>query len=373
MKNLKFKLLNFVYLAVAYFVLASLVVQPSVNLFIGTTVAAFVVGTVVSLANPLSGALRSIQVEIWQNHIEEEIFKSNTFLRLSHSADDYVLNSKVVHIPQSGGSGNVVKNRSTVPATVRKRTDTDIVYALDEYTTDPVLIPHADTKELSYDKRDSVLREDMDKINQVIAENTLFNWVESPAVGAYAASALPAGKKIDTTGADVAATAPSATGTRKAATRNDLQTMQRVFMEENRWFEGKMNALIPPAMLVQMFPANDVVTATYMNNVTEEERRKGILFKAHGWNIYSRSSVLIVKADESIGAPGEAAAATDDQAALFWYQDAVEFAFGGVEAFEKMGDPQFYGDVYSFLARTGSRARRAGYEGVAVLKEGETA
>lgn len=373
MKNLKFKPLNFLYLVVAYFLLASVVVQPSVDLFIGTTIAAFVVGTIVSFANPIQGALRAIQVEIWQNHIEQEIFKDNSFLRRSYNADDYVINSKVVHIPQSGGSGSVVKNRTTLPATVRKRTDTDIVYALDEYTTDPVLIPHADTKELSYDKRDSVLREDIDKINQVIAENTLYNWVESPAVGAYAASSLPAAKKINTTGADVAATAPGATGNRKAASRNDLQTMQRVFMEENRWFDGKMNALIPPAMLVQMFPANDVVTATYMNAVTEEERRKGIFMKVNGWNIYTRSSVLIVKADGSFAAPGEASAITDDQAALFWYNDAVEFAFGGVEAFEKMKDPQFYGDVYSFLARTGSRARRSGFEGVAILKEGETA
>ena len=60
---------------------------------------------------------------------------------------------------------------------------------------------------------------------------------------------------------------------------------------------------------------------------------------------------------------------TDNEAAMFWYKDAVEFAFGGVEAFEKIGDPQFYGDVYSFLARTGSRARRVGYEGIALLQQ----
>lgn len=373
MKNSTFKPFNYLFLVFAYFVLASTVTTPSVNLLIGAAVTAFVVGTLVFVSKNYINALGGIQVEIWQNHIEEEIFKDNSFLRLSHSADDNVINSKVVHIPQSGGSGNVVKNRTLLPATVRKRTDTDIVYALDEFTTDPIYIPHADTKELSYDKRSSALGEDRDKLVQVIAEETLYNWVESPAVGAYPASSLPAGNIENTTGADVAATAPGATGNRKAATRTDLQVMQTKFMRANRWFEGRMNALIPPAMLAQMFPADDIVTATYMNNVTESERRSGILMKAYGWNIYTRSSVHIVQADGSIAAPGEAANATDDEAALFWYNDAVEFAFGGVEAFEKLKDPQFYGDIYSFLARTGSRARRQNYEGIALLKQGETA
>lgn len=371
MKNIKFKPLNFLVLALAYFVLSSLLFTPTVELFVGAAVAAFVVGTAVYLSGNHINALGAIQVEVWQDVIMQEIFKDNTFLRLSHNADDNVINSKVVHIPQSGGSGNVVKNRTTVPATVRKRTDIDIVYALDEFTTDPIYIPHADTKELSYNKTVSALGEDRDKLVQVIAEETLYNWVESPTVGAYAASSLPAANIENTSGADIAATAPGATGNRKAATRADLQVMQTKFMRANRWFDGRMNALIPPAMLAQMFPADDIVTATYMNNVTEAERRSGIMMKAYGWNIYTRSSVHIVKADGSIAAPGEATAVTDDEAALFWYNDAVEFAFGGVEAFEKLKDPQFYGDVYSFLARTGSRARRQNYDGIALLKQGE--
>jgi hypothetical protein len=321
----------------------------------------------------MGGTLRAIQVEIWQNHIEEEIFKDNSFLRLSHNADDNVINSRVVHIPQSGGSGAVVKNRTVVPANVRKRTDVDIVYALDEFTTDPIYIPHADTVELSYDKRNSALGEDRDKLVQTIAEWTIYNWLASPTVGAYASSALPAGNILSTAGADVAASAPGATGDRLAATRTDLQRMQTKFIQANRWFEGRMNALIPPAMLAQMFPADDIVTATYMQNVTEAERRSGMVMKAYGWNIYTRSTVAVVQADNSIAAPGEAANATDHEAALFWYNDAVEFAMGGVEAFEKLRDPQFYGDVYSFLARTGSRARRQNYEGIALLKQAPSA
>ena len=72
---------------------------------------------------------------------------------------------------------------------------------------------------------------------------------------------------------------------------------------------------------------------------------------------------------DAIKEPGEVGVATDDSAALFWYQEAVEFAMGEVRAFEDMSNPQYYGDLYSFLVRTGARARRADYAGIAILQE----
>jgi len=318
-------------------------------------------------------AIMAIQVEIWQNHIEEEIFKDNTFLRYSKNADEYVLEGKVVHIPQSGGSGNVVKNRSSLPATVRKRTDTDVIYLLDEFTTDPVLIPNADLAELSYDKRNSVLGEDRDNLIQSVAEETLMNWIQSPAYGTYSASTIPASRILLTTGSNVAATAPSATGTRKAATLNDLQRMKTKFMQENRWKEGKMYCMLTPSMLQELFPADSVITATYMQSVTEQERREGVMMKAQGWKIMSRSSVYRIDADDEILSPGEAGSTTDDEASLFWYESAVEYGFGGVVAYQDPGNPLYYGDVYSFLVRSGGRAVRADYLGIALLRQAPTA
>lgn len=376
MKNLKFKPLNYLFLVAAFFLLATTMVAPSLTVLGTSAAVAFVGGTAVSFMPNLHGSLGAIQVEIWQNHIEEEIFKQNDFLRLSHNADDNVISSKVVHIPQSGGSGNVVKNRTSLPATVRKRTDTDIVYVLDEFTTDPIFIPHADTKELSYDKRASALGEDMDKIVEEVAENALYSWLSGGAYGAYVAHSLPVAHQRKTTGADVDAALvglPGATGNRKAATRADLQAMRTFFLKNNRWKEGKMYGLLDPEMEAQMFPVDDIVTATYMANVTEAERREGVMYKSNGWKLMTRSSVIGVNTDNSIKAPGETSNATDDAASLFWYKESVEFAFGGVEAFEKLKDPQFYGDIYSFLARTGGRARRADYKGVAILKQAKTA
>jgi hypothetical protein len=368
MRIKNFKPLAFLYNFIVMLVLGSLLFGASLQVAAGAFAASFITGTLLTINPKL--ALMAIQVEIWQNHIEEEIFKDNSFLRFSKNADDYVINSRAVHIPQSGGSGNVVKNRTSLPANVRKRNDTDVIYLLDEFTTDPVLIPNADTHELSYDKRSSVLGEDRDKLVETIAEETIYNWLNSPLYQTYAASSIPAGNKLRTTGATaVPATAESATGNRKAATLNDLQRMQNYFRTINKWKEGKMYCMLPPGMLTEMFPADSVVTATYMQAATEQERRNGVIMKAQGWNIMSRSSVARTQEDGTVIAPGATGTATDDEAALFWYHDAVEFAFGGVEAFENLKDPQFYGDIYSFLARTGSRARRADYKGIALLRQ----
>src|ERR1043165_4073960 len=100
-----------------------------------------------------------IQNEIWTDHIQANLFKDNEFLNYAFNADQYVLMGKVVHIPNAGVTANIIKNRTSLPATVIQRTDIDITYSIDEFTTDPILIPNADTVELSYDKLTNVLSE----------------------------------------------------------------------------------------------------------------------------------------------------------------------------------------------------------------------
>ena len=99
----------------------------------------------------------AVEREIWEGDIVEKLYAENPHLSLCVNADQYVLAGKVVHIPQAGAAPDVVKNRSSLPAAVKKRTDTDITYPLDEYTSDPVHISNAETIEPSYDKRMSVM------------------------------------------------------------------------------------------------------------------------------------------------------------------------------------------------------------------------
>jgi len=128
MKNKKFNLKNYLFNVVMLLFVAAFFMPITPTVIVGATATALVTGTVLSTVQKINFTMMAIQVEIWQNHIEQELFKDNGFLRFSWNADDNVINSKAVHIPQSGGSGNVVKNRSTLPATTRKRTDTDVIF-----------------------------------------------------------------------------------------------------------------------------------------------------------------------------------------------------------------------------------------------------
>lgn len=305
--------------------------------------------------------MSGVEVEIWANYIAENIYKNNQFLNHAFNADEYVLQGKVVHIPQSGAASDVVKNRSSLPATVAKRTDTDVTYAIDEYTTDPRLIPNADTVELSYDKMDSVMRDDMNALSETVAENMLIAWAPSAAA------------KIERTtggGGDnptiVAAHTTGATGNRVAYHEKDLLKMMTKANADN----------IPQDGRFAMFDAQgyeQVISSLTANQHAEYAKHynaeTGVLGRLHSWNIMMRSTALVYdnEATPVVKAYAAEAAITDNSAALFWHKDAVERAKGEIVAFHDDKNPQFYGDLMSFLMRMGGRKRRNDGKGVYAL------
>lgn len=299
-------------------------------------------------------AMMAIQKEIWEGDIVEGLRTANPFLQYAFNADQYVLAGKVVHIPQVGVGGDVVKNRTSLPATVKKRTDTDITYPLDEFTGDPMLIPHADTIELSYDKRQSVTQEARRNLYETVAMELLYEWMKN----------IPARGVIPTSGAAAAATAQGATGTRKVAMLADLQKARTMLATQNAWVEGEMFALVPSSLLAQLFPANDTTTAIYFTQVSEQERRAGIMARVQGFQLLERSTVAYYDNAGALKAPGAASATTDSEAIFCWNRNAVERALGEVKMFESVGEPTYYGDIYSFLMRMGGRNRRADNKGI---------
>jgi len=361
-KNLKLKPGNLLFNILMAVVVLTALFGASPEVLAAAVPVAFTSGTVIYLFSQSKtlALFAGIQREIWEKDIEEAIFKDNTFITKRKDVSSEVLGGKVVYIPQSGGPGNVVKNRAVKPATVREREDTTVLYEIAEYTSDPLYIPHADTVELSYDKRDSAIKEDKLNLQQEVAEGILYDWTKN----------VNAARVLRTTGADVVATLGGATGNRKAASLMDLQRARTFLANENRFFNTGMNALVPSNLLAQMFPADNIVTATAMGTVTETERRNGIMYKQQGFDIMERSSVLIVDAAGNLKAPGAVVEATDSEAILLWWGQAVERAMGDIKFFEKLGDPQMYGDIYSFLVRMGGRARRSGNEGIVVLASG---
>lgn len=308
-----------------------------------------------------------LEKEIWKKTIEEKLLQDNSFLNhISDVSEDNIVNGKIVHIPQAGEPSKVVKNRTIFPAEVKRRNDGEVLYKIDEYSTDPVYISNAETVELSYDKRRSVLDRDVENLSEDVAEGMLMNMVVSP-IGDN--KTLPQKNILETTGVATSVLLEGATGKRKEWTLLDLQKMQNLMRTQKAWQEGQMFALLPANAILDLFPADSLVTATYMQMVTEEERRNGIIYKVQGFNILIRSSVFTMTESKEFKGFGSVVNNSDSEAAIFWNKNMVEKAYGDIETFDRERDPQYYGDIYSFLVRMGGRAKRKNFEGVAVLKQ----
>jgi hypothetical protein len=297
----------------------------------------------------------AVQVELWRPDVIEYLEKDNEFMRLCVNADEFVTKGKIVHIPQSGGPAPVQRNRQQLPAPINKRNDTDIIYQLDDYTCDPILLPDADTKQLSYDKRRSIVSENFANLRDISSDYVLYLWSKD----------IPTANKILTSGANATATAPGATGNRKLFIRTDLRKAQKL-LNSQRIPKADRYALIPDNLLDQLLEdLDDKLSHTWQNTI---DLKNGVIGRLYGFNILTRSSVIYAAASGNAPKLPEAAAATDDnEAVLFWHKDFVERAYGSLQLFDDQGNPLYYGDLFSMLMYIGGRSRREDKKGVGLI------
>lgn len=290
--------------------------------------------------------------------IVEGLFADNSFLSKAFSADEFVNQGRTVHIPNAGAASGVKKNRTEFPATVETRTDIDLTFNLDEYTTDPIRIPHADTVELSYNKRESVIRTDRAKLHEEVAEGILYAWLPAAA------------NTIRTSGAAVGAHVPDATGDRKLITKADVRKAMNQFNKQNIPQEGRYMLLDAEmyGQLLDSLTANEA--QAFHSNV---DVKNGIVGKLDSFNILMRSRVARYTAAAAKKDWSANGAGTDVAAALAWHHNSVCRALGEINVFDSENDPLYYGDIYSFLLRCGGRAMRNGKEGLlAILQDSAT-
>lgn len=307
-----------------------------------------------------AGFANGVEVEMWGNYIIERLWKDNQFLQHAFSDDDKVLAGKIVHIAQPGSKPQVVKNRAVFPAATIRRTDTDIVYVLDEYTTDPTHIQDAEKIEPAYDKIDSVYGDHAGTITETIGDDIILKWL----VGA------PAGSILKTSGAATAATLAGATGNRKAAVHKDIRRANLMLNVKNI-AKGERFGLLEENMADQIFESLSDNQARVFTEYADA--KTGVLGQLYGFKIMTRSSVAAASNADVINALGAVGAVTDASVSMFWQKNAVARALGEVKFFENVNDPQYYGDVYSALVRMGGRRRRADNLGVVALIQDQSA
>ena len=327
--------------------------DPAVSIGVGMGLGAFV-------QLPQGVATMGIQREVWANYIVGNLFKDNEFLNYCFNEDAFVINGVLVHIPQAGAVANVKRNRTNLPATITQRQDIDITYALDEFTTDPKLIVNAEMVELSYDKISSVLQEEVAGLKQVIADWILYKW--SPA---------KATSIIRTTGSNMTANLPGATGNRKKVLAVDIQAIRTKFNKDNVPKEDRyliMSSDMYNSLLEDLGPTHARQAIMDVANLPE-----GVIDRYMGFNIMERSSVVAYSnaATPAAKTPDANTATTDNDTCLAYQKLSVAKAFGTTDFFERLNDPQFYGNVYSALQRMGGRIRRADEKGIVALVQGQ--
>lgn len=301
-----------------------------------------------------------VVLEVWANYLIERFWKDNGFLKNAYDDSQYVLQGRIVHIPQPGSKPAVVKNRSVFPATAVRRTDTDIVYALDEYSTDPTHIPNIDRIHLSYNKQDAVLGDHMGVLNETVAEDMILKWAANGTV-------------VKTTGGATAAqVAPvtGQTGNRLGLHHSDLSKLM-VKMNAAGVPKQDRNVLIDDNMYGYFYDSLGENQQRDFSKMVDAE--KGIVGRIHGFNIMTRMSVALANNSDAIKALGASIASTDNLVSLAWWKNAVTFAIGDTKLFQNANDALYYGDVHSALVMAGGRVRRADGIGIYNIIQGTPA
>jgi len=313
---------------------------------------------VISAITPMpKGVAAGVVLEVWANYIIERFWKDNAFLKNAFDDSQYVVAGRIVHIPQPGSKPNVVKNRATFPGTAVRRSDTDITYALDEYSTDPTHIPNIDAIHLSYSKQDSVLGDHMQVLNETVADDMLIKWGANATV--VKTTGGPSAVQVGPVGGQ--------TGNRLAFHHTDLKKLMIRMNADNVPKQDRF-VLIDDNMFEAFY---DSLSDTQARDFSQYmDAANGIVGRLHGFNILTRSSVLAFDASDNVKALGSVLAATDNLASIAWQKNSVAFALGDTKLFQNVNDALYYGDVYSALVMAGGRVRRSDGLGVYAIVQG---
>lgn len=290
----------------------------------------------------------AIQKEIWAGDILANLYKNNDFAMRCLNGDHFVLGGAVVHRPGAGSASSVKRNLTAFPQAATERTDNDIIYPIDAHYALPRRIANLDKYELSYDKRSSVVGEDVTNLVQSAMDSLLYRWATGAA-------------QILTVGTDAPATASGATGNRKGFTKDAF--MKSAENLSNKNFDGQeWTAVLTATHYYQFIASLSEGEKTAFFAVAD--MKKGVVGEYMGFKVYKRSTVSIYRFAtgtytlQDTTADGWTPAAGDCKASLFYANNAVERAFGSVDVFDNPGQALYYGDVFSAMLRFGGRCLR---------------
>ena len=300
--------------------------------------------------------------EIWVSDVMEALNRNADFLPYSVDHSAYIAFG-TVHIPQSGSNPTVVKNPASFPLTINERTDSDRTYLLNQFALEPTLITNLDELQISYDKRQSVLGQQISTLTQRIGDEVAISW-----------SATGSDNIVATTGtATGTALAPGATGTRKEVTLLDIANLAKKLDKDNVPRGGR-KLLMSTDMFWQLMGISDVLRASY-NGFQGQPNviQTGVVAQLFGFDVMMRPVVSVYANSTTVPkAFGAATATSDNLACIAFHSSTVARALGSMTPLYDSGSngngkPEYLGSLFNMEVMLGSAILRADMKGVAAL------
>lgn len=301
----------------------------------------------------------ALQKEVWISDIQETLFQGSEFIMQGTDHSAFVSN-KVVHVPQSGSMSAIEKNRSSLPATIAQRTDTELTYTLNDYTTDPVLITDLDELQTSYAKRQSVLRQHLDALNERIGNEVAYEWAPSGSTSLVLRT---------TGGATSLKPNATATGTRNLITKEDVSKMARKLDLDNVPKNDRI-LLLPTSMYYELFSTDALIRNDFGRALNMVNGQATEIF---GMKVFVRPQVVLFNDTTGKKAVGSADAVTDCYGAIAFQKNAVAQALGSIKVFANEDLPEYYGSVFSAQVFHGAKMLRSDNKGVVAMAQGYVA
>ena len=301
----------------------------------------------------------SLIKEIWVSDIQNALNQNADFLPYSTDHSAYVAYG-TVHVPQSGANPTVEVAPSSFPLTISQRTDTDLTYSLVQYALQPTLITNIDELQVSYDKRQSVLGQQISTLTQTIGNYVATSWCANGS-----------DNMILTTGAAGTSLPPSGTGTRKAVALVDIANLAKKLDKDNIPRLGR-KLLMNADMFWELFTISEVVRASY-NGFQVNALATGVVAQLFGFDIMVRPTVAVFsKTGTTAKAVGAAAAADDRLACIAWHPSVVSRALSSITPMYDAGSngngkPEYLGSIFNVEVMLGSAILRTDQKGVAAL------
>ena len=300
---------------------------------------------------------------VYSKHLAEKLYPDNAFYKGNALVDTEIVAGEVI-------MGEVVDEVEVIwdgedsddATDPKRRKDKKNTYKARTARTRPTIISFVTDAVFSYDERNSILYNHREALNTAIAGKILEHWL--PTV---------ADSMIRTSGVVRKATAPNASGNRKALAKTDFTSaISRYTKWDLKKKDDDGNDMIK-AMFDDTFENDlwNIDDFIHVDKLGDETKKRGVFGRVLGVEIYLRSQVGVYSnaALPVLQAWNNVVSGTGNLAGFFWHTRCVRYAEGRSVSFPQAGRGEYGGDLFNIANTTGAEKAYSSQKGALAVIE----